>query len=139
MIALLLALSLASADSVQAARLDEAKSRLEQLRSDSRRKKLREGWESILRELDAAARAAPKGARAAEVALTAARVRVELFGASKSAADARAASSASRRAAAVTRTQSGVRGRRPAVRQPERSRRIVIDLARGGERSPRIG
>jgi N-acetylmuramoyl-L-alanine amidase len=97
MFALLLALSLASADSVQAARLDEAKSRLELLRSDPRRRKLRDGWESILRELDAASRAAPKGARAAEVALTIARVRVELFQASRTSADAKAAFAALRK------------------------------------------
>jgi N-acetylmuramoyl-L-alanine amidase len=97
MLALLLALSVASGDSLQASRLDEAKARIEQLRSDARRRRYRDGWESILRELDAAARAAPKGARAAEVALTAAKVRCDLFEASRTQADARAAFAALRK------------------------------------------
>jgi len=99
MLPLLLALLLAapSGASRQDEKLADAKARFEQLKSDSRRRKYREGWESLLRELDAAARAAPKGARAAEVALTAARVRVELYGASKAPADARAAFAALRK------------------------------------------
>jgi N-acetylmuramoyl-L-alanine amidase len=81
----------------QAARLAEARSRFEQLKSDARRRKYREGWESLLRELDAAARIAPRGPRSAEVALTAAQVRAELFVASRSPADARAAFAALRK------------------------------------------
>jgi N-acetylmuramoyl-L-alanine amidase len=99
MLPLLLALLLAapSGASQQDEKLADAKARFEQLKSDSRRRRYREGWESLLRELDAAARAAPKGARAAEVALTAARVRVELYGASKAPADAKAAFAALRK------------------------------------------
>jgi N-acetylmuramoyl-L-alanine amidase len=99
MLPLLLALLLAAPTgaSLQDEKLADAKARFEQLKSDARRRKYREGWESLLRDLDAAARAAPKGARAAEVALTSARVRVELFAASKSPADARAAFAALRR------------------------------------------
>src|ERR1700749_1086590 len=99
MLPLLLPLILAppTGASLQDGKLADAKARFEQLKSDARRRKYREGWESLLRELDAAARAAPKGARAAEVALTAARVRVELFAASKSPADARAAFAALRK------------------------------------------
>ena len=99
MLPLLLALLLAAPPkaSLQDEKLADAKARFEQLKSDPRRRKYREGWESLLRELDSAARAAPKGARAAEVALTSARVRVELFAASKSPADARAAFAALRK------------------------------------------
>jgi N-acetylmuramoyl-L-alanine amidase len=81
----------------QEARLAEAKARFEQLKSDGRRRKYREGWESLLRELDAAARIAPRGPKSAEVALTAAQVRAELFVASRSPADARAAFAALRK------------------------------------------
>ena len=98
MLALLLALSLATpASVVQDRKLDDAKARLEKLRNDGRRRRYRDGWEAILRELDAAIKVAPKGARAAEAALTAARVRAELFEASRSPADARAACAALRR------------------------------------------
>src|ERR1700748_1186614 len=93
MLPLLLALVLAAPTgaSLQDEKLADAKARVEPLKSGARRRQDPEGCESPLRELDAAARAAPKGARAAEVALTAARVRVELFAASQAPADARAA------------------------------------------------
>jgi N-acetylmuramoyl-L-alanine amidase len=81
----------------QEARLTEAKARFEQLKADVRRRKYREGWESLLRELDAAARIAPRGPKSAEVALISAQVRAELFVASRSPADARAAFAALRK------------------------------------------
>ena len=77
--------------------LDEAIARFDKLRGDAVRRKYREPWEALLRELDRAQRADPKGARAAEVALTAAHVRAELFAASRSPADARAAMAAFRK------------------------------------------
>jgi N-acetylmuramoyl-L-alanine amidase len=86
----------ASGAVVQSQRLAEAKVRFEQLKADPRRSRYREGWDALLRELDGAARAAPKGPRAAEVALTTALVRAELYGASRAPADARAAFAALR-------------------------------------------
>src|SRR5260370_22967288 len=96
MLPLLLALLLAS-PSVQNQKLDDAQARLEKLRSDARRRRYRDGWESVLRELAAAVKAAPKGARAAEASLAAARVRVQLFEVSRSPADARSALAALRK------------------------------------------
>ena len=96
--ALLVAILLAGASpSIQSAKLDDALSRLDKLRSDAARRKYREPWEAILRELDRALRADPKGARAAETALAAARVRAELFGVSRRQADAKAALAALRK------------------------------------------
>lgn len=96
MLALLLALQLAS-PAVQDRKLEDAKARLEKLQSDARRRRYRDGWESVLRELDVALKAAPKGARAAEAALTAAQVRAKLFEVSRSPADARSAFAALRK------------------------------------------
>jgi N-acetylmuramoyl-L-alanine amidase len=96
MLPLLLALLLAS-PSVQDQKLDDAQARLEKLRSDARRRRYRDGWESVLRELAAALKAAPKGARAAEASLAAAKVRVQLFEVSRSPADARSALAALRK------------------------------------------
>jgi len=98
MLAPLLAVLLAAPGaSLQEQKLDDAKARLERLRGDARRRKYREGWESVLRELDVALRAAPQGARASEVELTSARVRAELFEVSRSPADARSAFAALRK------------------------------------------
>lgn len=97
MLALLLPMLLAiPAASVQARKLEDAKVRLEKLRNDPRRRRYRDGWESLVRQLEAAVRAAPNGPRASETALTAARVRMRLFEMSRSQADARAAMAALR-------------------------------------------
>jgi N-acetylmuramoyl-L-alanine amidase len=81
----------------QGKKIEDAKAALEKLRNDPRRSKYRDGWEAMLRELDGAVKAEPDGPRAAEAALLAARVRAELFGVSRSAADARAALAALRK------------------------------------------
>jgi hypothetical protein len=64
---------------LQQRRLDVAKARLEKLRDDPRRRRFRDAWESIIRELEAAVRAAPRGPRAAEASLWLARAREELW------------------------------------------------------------
>lgn len=98
MLALLLAALLGvPGPSVQARKIEDAKARLEKLRADPRRRKYRDGWESLIRQLEAAVRAAPKGPRAAEAAFAAARVRVQLFEVSRSPVDARAAMAALRK------------------------------------------
>ena len=81
----------------QARKLDAAKSALERLRADPRRRRHRDGWEAVLRTLDAAVRVAPRGPRAGEAALLAGRTRVELWEISRSRRDARAAISALRK------------------------------------------
>jgi N-acetylmuramoyl-L-alanine amidase len=84
-------------ESAVAQRLDVAQARLHKLEADPQRRKYREGWESLLRDLDGLARAAPHTGKAAEVAWTAAEVRAGLFTASRSPADGRAALLALRR------------------------------------------
>src|SRR5438105_2599979 len=85
------------AGAVQARKLEAGKSARERLRADPRRRRYREGWESVLRTLDAAVKAAPRGSRAAEAALMAGRARAELWEVSRSRRDARAAIAALRK------------------------------------------
>src|SRR5438067_11966545 len=85
------------AGAVQARKLEAGKSALERLRTDPRRRRYREGWEAVLRTLDAAVRVAPRGPRAAEAALLAGRARAELWEISRSRRDARAAITALRK------------------------------------------
>jgi N-acetylmuramoyl-L-alanine amidase len=82
---------------VQARKLEAGKSALEKLRTDSRRRRYRDGWEAVLRLFDGALKAAPAGPRAAEAAMAAARARAELWEISRSPADARAAIAALRK------------------------------------------
>ncbi|MGZ6143548.1 MAG: N-acetylmuramoyl-L-alanine amidase family protein [Myxococcales bacterium] len=82
---------------VQARKLEAGKAALEKLRNDARRRKYRDGWEAVLRELDAAVKAAPNGPRAAEAALAAARARADLWDVSRSPVDMRAAVAAFRK------------------------------------------
>lgn len=85
------------AAAVQAKKLEAGKASLEKLRADPKRRRYRDGWEAVLRELDAAVKAAPSGARAAEAALAAARVRGDLWEITRSPVDARAAIAALRK------------------------------------------
>jgi hypothetical protein len=85
------------AGAVQVRKLEAGKRALERLRANSRRRRYREGWEAVLRTLDAAVKAAPRGPRAAEAALMAGRARAELWEVSRSRRDARAAISALRK------------------------------------------
>ena len=82
---------------VQARKLEAAKASLEKLRNDARRRKYRDGWEAILRQLDAAVKTAPNAPRAAEAELLAARARAELWDVSRSKVDLRAAVAAFRK------------------------------------------
>ncbi len=82
---------------VQGRKLEAGKAALEKLRADSRRRRYRDGWEAVLRLLDGAVKAAPRGKRAPEAALAAARARVELWEVSRSPVDARAAIAALRK------------------------------------------
>ena len=75
----------------QQKRLDAGKSALERLQRDPRRRKYREGWEAVGRDLDAAVRIAPRSALAPEAALWAARARAQLYEVSRSPADVRTA------------------------------------------------
>lgn len=77
--------------SVQSKKLEAGKAALEKLRADPRRRLYRDGWEAVLRLLDGAVKAAPRGPRAPEAALAAARARAELWEVSRSPADARSA------------------------------------------------
>ncbi|MCA1827049.1 MAG: N-acetylmuramoyl-L-alanine amidase [Myxococcales bacterium] len=81
----------APAAAVQARKLERAQADLEKLRSDSRRRKYRDAWEAVLRELDGAVKAAPNGPRAAEAALAAARARADLWDVTRSPVDEKAA------------------------------------------------
>ncbi len=87
----------APAGTVQARKLQAGKSALEKLRTDPRRRRYRDGWEAVIRLFDGAVRAAPRGKRAPEAALAAARARAELWEVSRSPADARAALAALRK------------------------------------------
>ncbi len=75
----------------QARKLEAGKEALEKLKSDPRRRRYRDGWEAVLRLLDGAVKAAPRGPRAAEAALAAGRARADLWEVSRSKADAHAA------------------------------------------------
>jgi N-acetylmuramoyl-L-alanine amidase len=86
-----------SARALQEKRLEAGKSALERLRGDAKRRRHRDAWEAVIRELDGAVRAAPGGSRAAEAALWAARAREDLWGVSRSRRDAAAAVAAYRK------------------------------------------
>ena len=83
--------------SVQETRLAAGKAALEKLKTDPQRRRYRDGWEAIIRELDQAVKAAPKGPLAGEAALWSARTRAELVAISHSPADMRAALAALRK------------------------------------------
>ncbi len=87
----------AAAAVAQEKRLELANASLERLRNDAHRRRLRAPWEKVLREFDRALAAAPDGPAAPEAALAAAQARAELFGFSRSPADARAALAALRK------------------------------------------
>jgi N-acetylmuramoyl-L-alanine amidase len=75
----------------QARRLDKGKADFDRLSGDARRNKRRDTWELVIRELESAVSAAPKGPRALEAAALAARAREELWSASRRKEDAVAA------------------------------------------------
>lgn len=85
-----------AAQALQARRLERGLASLARLKADRRRRRYRDGWEAVARELDSAVRADPSGPRAAEAALAAARVREELWNISRGRTDARAAVAAYR-------------------------------------------
>jgi len=86
-----------SARALQEKRLEAGKAALERLRGDAKRRRHRDAWEAVIRELDGAVRAAPGGSRAAEAALWAARAREDLWSVSRSRRDASAAVAAYRK------------------------------------------
>ncbi|MFL5311649.1 MAG: N-acetylmuramoyl-L-alanine amidase [Myxococcales bacterium] len=86
-----------SGRALQEKRLEAGKAALERLRGDSKRRRHRDAWEAVIRELDGAVRAAPGGSRAAEASLWAARAREDLWSVSRSRRDAAAAVAAYRR------------------------------------------
>ncbi len=87
----------ARAAAVQAKKLEAGKASLEKLRADPKRRRYRDGWEVVLRQLDDAVKAAPTGPRAGEAALAAARARVDLWEVTRSPVDARSAIAALRK------------------------------------------
>ena len=86
-----------SPPALQEKRLEAGKAALERLRSDAKRRRHRDAWEAVIRELDGALRVAPGGPRAAESALWAARARQELWNVSRTKTDALSAIAAYRR------------------------------------------
>ena len=96
-LALLPAMGRAAPATVQERKLEAGKAALEKLRHDPRRRRYRDGWESVLRTLDGAVKAAPRSSKAPEAALAAARARVELWEVTRSRTDARAALAALRK------------------------------------------
>ena len=86
-----------SGRSLQEKRLEAGRSTLEHLRADARKRKRRDAWDAVIRELNGAVRAAPGGTRAAEAAFAAARAREELWHVSRSKRDAAAAIDAYRK------------------------------------------
>ena len=79
------------AAALQTRRLDRGKADFERLSADARRNKRRDTWELVIRELESAFSAAPKGPRAVEAAVLAAHAREELWSASRRKEDAAAA------------------------------------------------
>jgi N-acetylmuramoyl-L-alanine amidase len=79
------------AAALQARRLDKGKADFERLSGDASRNRRRDTWELVIRELESAFFAAPKGPRALEAAALAARAREELWSASRRKPDAVAA------------------------------------------------
>lgn len=73
----------------QAKKIDQSLASLEKLRADARRRRYRDGWEALAKDLDAASRLA--GPRAAEAALLSARVREEQWDVSRATSDAKVA------------------------------------------------
>jgi len=86
-----------SGRALQEKRLEAGRSTLEHLRADAKKRKRRDAWDAVIRELDGAVRAAPGGTRAAEAALVAARAREDLWQVSRSRRDAAAAIAAYRK------------------------------------------
>lgn len=86
-----------SGRALQEKRLEAGKAALERLRGDAKRRRHRDAWEAVIRELDGSVRAAPGGSRAAEAALWAARAREDLWNVSRSRRDAAAAVAAYRK------------------------------------------
>jgi len=99
-----------SARALQEKRLEAGKAALERLRGDAKRRRHRDAWEAVIRELDGAVRASPGGSRAAEAALWAARAREDLWNVSRSRRDAAAAVEAYRK------VDEGYTGSAPAPR-----------------------
>jgi N-acetylmuramoyl-L-alanine amidase len=114
-----------SGRALQEKRLEAGKTTLERLRGDARKRKRRDAWEAVIRELDGAVRAAPGGTRAAEAALLAARAREELWHVSRSRRDAVAAIAAYRKVdEAYTGSPQAPRALLSATRLAERTRRM---------------
>jgi N-acetylmuramoyl-L-alanine amidase len=86
-----------SARALQEKRLEAGKAALERLRGDAKRRRHRDAWEAVIRELDGAVRASPGGSRAPEAGLWAARAREDLWNVSRSRRDAAAAVEAYRK------------------------------------------
>jgi N-acetylmuramoyl-L-alanine amidase len=86
-----------SARALQEKRLEAGKAALERLRGAAKRRRHRDAWEAVIRELDGAVRASPGGSRAPEAALWAARAREDLWNVSRSRRDAAAAVEAYRK------------------------------------------
>ena len=81
----------------QERRLGQAKKSLTKLTKDKKRRRFRDAWVSIIRELEAVARSNPSGPKAAEARLHAARAREELWRASRVKPDGKAAVAAYRK------------------------------------------
>ena len=81
----------------QERRLGQAKKSLTKLTKDKKRRRFRDAWVSIIRELEAVARSNPLGPKAAEARLHAARAREELWRASRVKPDGKAAVAAYRK------------------------------------------
>ena len=111
-----------SGRALQEKRVEAGKAALERLRSDAKRRKRRDVWQAVIRELDGAVRAAPGGTRAPEAAFAAARAREELWNVSRSRRDAAAAIAAYRAVdQAYTGTPQAPRALAAAVRLARRT------------------
>jgi N-acetylmuramoyl-L-alanine amidase len=111
-----------SGRALQEKRLEAGKAALERLRSDVKKRKRRDVWQAVIRELDGAVRVAPGGTRAPEAALVAARAREELWNVSRSRRDAAAAVAAYRAVdQAYTGTPQAPRALLAATRLAQRS------------------
>ena len=111
-----------SGRALQEKRLEAGKAALERLRVDARKRKHRDAWEAVVRELDGAVRAAPGGTRAPEAALLGARAREELWNVSRSRRDATSAVAAYRKVdEAYTGTAQAPRALLAAARLAERT------------------
>jgi N-acetylmuramoyl-L-alanine amidase len=81
----------------QERRLASAQAAFEKLSRDAKRRRFRDPWVAVIRELEAVVRLDPSGPRAAEARLAAARAREELWRASRSKADGASAVDAYRK------------------------------------------